>query len=218
VLYPADIAPFTRKNLFVVVDADRARQFHLLSQHGPCGPTPGGEIPVVLCAAPCAPPKAPPANRNGAFFTLCLTNPSAGARALCGDSGSVGSLAAERNGPPDGGTDSAEKRVLHALTAMLVEAESRGALHASWAKALHDPFLRSFTVNFVLCRALVAAHVSTRTEETTLEPSRFSPTCSPSLPEICDAESPACAAHASAFVAALGLAREFRFRFGAASE
>ena len=57
-LYPADLAPLTRRRLFVVVDADAARQFHLLSGRGPCGPTPRGETPAVLAAAPSAPPRA----------------------------------------------------------------------------------------------------------------------------------------------------------------
>jgi hypothetical protein len=62
-----------------------------------------------------------------------------------------------------------------------------------------------------LCRALVAAHATTKgdEEESGDGLSRFAPTCSPPLPASCDAR--ACAPHAAAFVEALGLEREFRF-------
>lgn len=206
-LYPADLAPLTRRRLFVVVDADAARQFHLLSGYGPCGPTPGGETPVVLAAAPSAPPRAPPESKHGRFFTLFLTNPATGARALCGLP-----LSSEVRGED---SREAERRALERVAETLLEADAAGALDPAWSDAVGDPFTRRFATHFALCRALVAAHATTRsdisprTSEESGAPSRFTPTCSPPLPASCDAR--ACAPHAAAFVEALGLEREFRF-------
>ena len=206
-LYPADLAPLTRRRLFVVVDADAARQFHLLSGRGPCGPTPRGETPAVLAAAPSAPPRAPPESKNGRFFTLFLTDPAAGARALCGLSGPRAS-ARERESPS---AVSDAERALERVAGALLEAEAAGTLHPAWSDAARDPFTRRFTAHFVLCRALVAAHATTKgdEEESGDGLSRFAPTCSPPLPASCDAR--ACAPHAAAFAEALGLEREFRF-------
>jgi hypothetical protein len=206
-LYPADLVPLTRRRLFVVVDADAARQFHLLSGRGPCGPTPGGETPAVLAAPPSAPPRAPPESKNGRFFTLFLTDPAAGARALCGLSGPRAS-ARERESPS---AASDAERALESVAGALLEAEAAGTLHPAWSDAARDPFTRRFTAHFVLCRALVAAHATTKgdEEESGDGLSRFAPTCSPPLPASCDAR--ACAPHAAAFVEALGLEREFRF-------
>ena len=206
-LYPADLVPLTRRRLFVVVDADAARQFHLLSGRGPCGPTPGGETPAVLAAPPSAPPRAPPESKNGRFFTLFLTDPAAGARALCGLSGPRAS-ARERESPS---AASDAERALERVAGALLEAEAAGTLHPAWSDAARDPFTRRFTAHFVLCRALVAAHATTKgdEEESGDGLSRFAPTCSPPLPASCDAR--ACAPHAAAFVEALGLEREFRF-------
>ena len=81
-IYPSDMVPFTRRSLFLIVDADVSRQFLALSEPG--GQVPGGRVPVVLCAPPCAPPKAPGATQAGSFFTLFLTSPLAGICALCG--------------------------------------------------------------------------------------------------------------------------------------
>ena len=213
-LYPTDLAPLTRRRLFVVVDAEAARQFHLMSSRGPCGPTPGGETPVVLAAAPSAPPRAPLESRNGRFFTLFLTNPAAGARALCGlggpDSGERESASAALES-----SDSREaslRAALERVAGALLEAEAADALDPAWSDAVGDPFLRRFAAHFVLCRALVAAHATTKAEthdEESGAPSRFAPTCSPPLPASCDAR--ACALHAAAFAEALGLEREFHF-------
>ena len=207
-LYPADLVPLTRRRLFVVVDADAARQFHLLSGRGPCGPTPGGETPAVLAAPPSAPPRAPPESKNGRFFTLFLTDPAAGARALCGLSGPSAERARERESPS---AASDAERALERVAGALLEAEAAGTLHPAWSDAARDPFTRRFTAHFVLCRALVAAHATTKgdEEESGDGLSRFAPTCSPPLPASCDAR--ACAPHAAAFVEALGLEREFRF-------
>lgn len=208
-LYPADLAPLTRRRLFVVVDADAARQFHLLSGYGPCGPTPGGETPVVLAAAPSAPPNAPPESKHGRFFTLFLTNPAAGARALCGLS-----LSSEVFLGEDDKRDTA-RVTLERVAETLLEADAAGALDPAWSDAVGDPFTLRFAAHFALCRALVAAHATTRSDisprpsEETGAPSRFTPTCSPPLPASCDAR--ACAPHAAAFAEALGLEREFRF-------
>jgi hypothetical protein len=208
-LYPADLAPLTRRRLFVVVDADAARQFHLLSGYGPCGPTPGGETPVVLAAAPSAPPNAPPESKHGRFFTLFLTNPAAGARALCGLS-----LSSEVFLGEDDKRDAA-RLTLERVAETLLEADAAGALDPAWSDAVGDPFTLRFAAHFALCRALVAAHATTRSDisprpsEESGAPSRFTPTCSPPLPASCDAR--ACAPHAAAFAEALGLEREFRF-------
>ena len=211
-LYPTDLAPLTRRRLFVIVDADAARQFHLLSGRGPCGPTPGGETPVVLAAAPSAPPRAPPESKSGRFFTLFLTDPAAGARALCGVGGLQPREREISSAPLESSTREAERAALDGITGALLRAEAAGALDPAWSDAVGDPFLRRFAAHFVLCRALVAAHATTKpepNEEENRASSRFAPTCSPALPASCDAR--ACAPHAAAYAEALGLEREFRF-------
>ena len=150
---------------------------------------------------------APPESKNGRFFTLFLTDPAAGARALCGLSGPRAS-ARERESPS---AVSDAERALERVAGALLEAEAAGTLHPAWSDAARDPFTRRFTAHFVLCRALVAAHATTKgdEEESGDGLSRFAPTCSPPLPASCDAR--ACAPHAAAFAEALGLEREFRF-------
>ena len=161
---------------------------------------------------PSAPPRAPPESKSGRFFTLFLTDPAAGARALCGVGGLQPREREISSAVLESSTREAERAALDGIVGALLRAEAAGALDPAWSDAVGDPFLRRFAARFALCRALVAAHATTKpepNEEEDRAPSRFAPTCSPPLPASCDAR--ACAPHAAAYAEALGLEREFRF-------
>ena len=169
-------------------------------QRGPCGPTPRGETPAGPAAAPSAARAAE--SKNGRFFTLFLTDPAAGARALCGLSGPRAS-ARERESPS---AVSDAERALERAAGALLEAEAAGQLNRAWVRRRRDPFTRRFTAHFVLCRAPVAAHATTKgdEEESGDGLSRFAPTCSPPCRR---RATRARAPHAAAFAEALARAR-----------
>ena len=205
-IYPSDMVPFTRRSLFLVVDADASRQFLALSEPG--GQIPGGRVPVVLCAPPRAPPRAPGATQAGSFFTLFLTSPLAGLCALCGP-------AVTAQVSPDAAAKFAEAErattaewLAAALASPLSDpGDKGGGLDPAWARMLSDPFLRMFVARFAMCRAMIVAHASTNGEDA------FVPACSPPLPAALEPE--ACAPGVLALARAIGCEREFNIHIAA---
>lgn len=200
-IYPSDMVPFTRRSLFLIVDADVSRQFLALSEPG--GQVPGGRVPVVLCAPPCAPPKAPGATQAGSFFTLFLTSPLAGICALCGPAvtAQVSPDAAARFAEAERAT-TAEWLAAASASPLSEPGDKGGGLDPAWARMLSDPFLRMFVARFAMCRAMIAAHASTNGEDS------FAPTCSPPLPAALGPE--ACAPGVLALSRAIGCEWEFK--------
>ena len=120
---------------------------------------PGGETPAVLCAPPAPPPRAPPGRTSGAFFTAFLSSPLAGMCALCGPT--VTAQMGDNADAADRFSRAAaevEREILDAL------GEDDAETHLGWARLLRggDPFLQRFIARFIMCRAMIAMHKTTR--------------------------------------------------------
>lgn len=195
-LYPSDLAPFTRRPMLLVVDGDDARQFCAAAEPG--ASVPGGETPAVLCAPPAPPPRAPPGRTSGAFFTAFLSSPLAGMCALCGPT--VTAQMGDNADAADRFSRAAaevEREILDAL------GEDDAETHLGWARLLRggDPFLQRFIARFIMCRAMIAMHKTTRGEDAHV------PTAAPPLPDCVNAAK--CTPWILKIAKAAGCEREF---------
>ena len=152
-LSPADLLPFARMPLFIVVDSDNAHAFaslpSLASAFSP---------PIVCLLAPCpaSPFELVARNRTmlagGGALTLFLHEPVAAVCALC-----------EITPPSELSCGEVEAELADAYCAITsVLAESPNTAPATLAY-LADPFLRMMTLRFAMCEASFQAFKPTKT-------------------------------------------------------
>ncbi|KAH7859451.1 hypothetical protein Vadar_001230 [Vaccinium darrowii] len=161
-LYPADLIPFTRRPLFLIVDSDISHAFKVL--HG----SERGE-PAALLLSPLKPSfKSANAIQNGSQFTLFLTAPL---QAFCELVGSTYS---------DSDADSyndADNMLSTSFSEWEVILCTSTTLDLVWAQVLSDPFLRRLILRFIFCRS-VLTHFCPREDR-----DQYLPVCLPRLPD-----------------------------------
>ncbi|WCJ31933.1 hypothetical protein M5689_013384 [Euphorbia peplus] len=158
---PADIIPFTRRPLFIIIDSDSSHAFKVL--HG----AERGE-PAALLLSPLKPSHRSDTTQNGSQFTLFLTAPL---QAFCQMVGLTSS---------DVDTDmynEAEDILSNAFSEWEVILCTFKHLDLVWAQALSDPFIRRIILRFIFCRVVLSVF-SSLTEDR----EQYLPVCLPDLP------------------------------------
>ncbi|KAL9257984.1 SCAI-like protein [Drosera capensis] len=140
VLYPADLIPFTRRPLFLVIDSDTSHAFK----------ADRGE-PVALLLSPLRPsfeiPSKVDGPQRGGQFTFFLTAPLQAFCSLVGMPFSDGDMDLY---------DAAENIISRAFSEWEVILCTSPILNLVWAQVLSDPFLRRLILRFIFCRAVLS--------------------------------------------------------------
>jgi len=190
-LCPQDLAPFTRRPLFLVIDGED-RGFRSL-----CGRE-GGEPAVLLESR----------SRQGAgdgdsLFTLFLSSPALGFCALA--EGGTGGGDRGRGWKADVATvrslESHVAQVLDDWWAALLELPPQ-EVAPTWARVLDDPFLGQFALRFALARAALALYRGG-------ECAAPLPVCCPELPAPLAPDAPPARRAVAGLARAAGCARLF---------
>ncbi|XP_065874403.1 uncharacterized protein [Euphorbia lathyris] len=162
---PADIIPFTRRPLFIIIDSDSSHAFKVL--HG----AERGE-PAALLLSPLKPSfrslRRFDSIQNGSQFTLFLTAPL---QAFCHLVGLTS---------PEVDTDmynEAEDILSNAFSKWEVILCTSKNLDLVWAQVLSDPFLRRIILRFIFCRVVLSVFCSL-----TEDREQYLPVCLPDLP------------------------------------
>ncbi|KAI5084548.1 hypothetical protein GOP47_0000717 [Adiantum capillus-veneris] len=162
-LCPADLFPFTRKPLFIIIDSDRSNLFEVI--HG----EERGEPSALLLSPtlrPCGESGDHQERGTGSFFTFFLTAPLL---AFC----QLVSI------PTTNLAQGTNEQLQKLLTSAIVEwgkLLSVTALDLVWVRVMWDPFLRQLLLRFIFCRACLALHRDYGGNE------EYLPHCLPSLP------------------------------------
>eukprot|EP00250_Pteridium_aquilinum_P017156 c23479_g1_i1 orf=531-2396(+) len=163
-LYPADLLPFTRRPLFIIVDSNKSAFFEVI--HG----DERGE-PSAMFLSPTMQPDGESGNYQergaGSFFTFFLTAPFL---AFC-------QLVNIPVTTLTQGTVEQMQKLLSSLTAEWGKILSATALDPVWVRLMWDPFLRQLLIRFIFCRACLGLHRGYRDKR------EYSPRCLPSLPK-----------------------------------
>lgn len=166
-LYPADILPFTRRPLFIIIDSDKSAFFEVI--HG----EERGE-PAALLLSPTMQPAGEHGEQSsyhqkgaGSFFTFFLTAPFLAFCQLVNIH--VTTLA-------QGASEQLQKLVT-SLIADWGKTLSVTTLDPVWVRVMWDPFLRQLLLRFIFCRACLALHRVYGIKR------EYLPRCLPSLPK-----------------------------------
>ncbi|XP_020528588.1 protein SCAI isoform X1 [Amborella trichopoda] len=192
-LYPADILPFTRRPLFLIIDSDNSCAFKIV--HG----SERGESAALLLS-----PSGPTFSglssfdptRNGSLFTFFLTAPIQAFCKLVGLSNS--------NLEMQDVYRKAEGILSSAFSVWEVILSKSDNLEIVWARVLPDPFLRRLIIRFIFCRTVLALYAP-------CGKNRYLPECQPNLPA---SVSPTCATSQSTLhrlASCLGVVDQFSF-------
>lgn len=164
-LYPADIIPFTRRPLFLIVDSDNSHAFKVL--HG----AERGETAALILSPLRSTFKDKSGSdlaKNGSQFTFFLTAPL---QAFCQMVGCVSS-----NYNEDAYSD-ADGIISTAFSEWEVILCTSSSLDITWAQVLSDPFLRRIILRFIFCRAVLTLFCPQEDHE------QHVPVCLPELPD-----------------------------------
>ncbi|KAK1370878.1 Cdk-activating kinase assembly factor MAT1, centre [Heracleum sosnowskyi] len=164
-LYPADIIPFTRRPLFLIVDSDNSHAFKVL--HG----AERGETAALILSPLKSTFKDKSGSdlaKNGSQFTFFLTAPL---QAFCQMAGCVSS-----NYNEDAYSD-ADGIISTAFSEWEVILCTSKSLDITWAQVLSDPFLRRIILRFIFCRAVLTLFCPREDHE------QHVPVCLPELPD-----------------------------------
>ncbi|KAI8065378.1 uncharacterized protein B0P05DRAFT_589953 [Gilbertella persicaria] len=157
-LHPADLIPFTRKPLFLIVDSDNSIEFKNMPNVF--------DQPVMCLMSPVEyPSSVQDKSEIGSLFTLFLHTPLLG---FCSVS-DIGNLDQSKWDECVRKIDAMEK----AIGALLI---SDASVDKNVKRFMFDDFLYYFIVRFVLCGIFLRYHSSFKDEKSF-------PTCCPSLPE-----------------------------------
>lgn len=166
-LYPADILPFTRRPLFIIIDSDKSAFFEVI--HG----EERGE-PAALLLSPTMQPAGEHGEQSsyhqkgaGSFFTFFLTAPFLAFCQLV-------------NIPVTTLAQGASEQLQKLLTSLISEwgkTLSVTTLDPVWVRVMWDPFLRQLLLRFIFCRACLALHRVYGIKR------EYLPRCLPSLPK-----------------------------------
>lgn len=163
-LYPADLLPYTRKPLFIIVDSDRSNLFEVI--HG----EERGE-PSALLLSPTLEPHGEGGDYQdrgaGSFFTFFLTAPLLAFCQLVNIPATTLS---------QGTNDQLQKMLTSSITEW-GKLLSSTALDPVWVRTMWDPFLRQLLLRFIFCRACLALHREYGVKD------EYSPRCLPLLPK-----------------------------------
>ncbi|KAK4777058.1 hypothetical protein SAY86_005746 [Trapa natans] len=171
VLYPADIIPFTRRPLFLIIDSDNSQAFKVI--HG----AERGEM-AALFLSPLRPSfrkfSDAALTENTSQFTFFLTAPLQALQQLAGLS--------SMDVNPVLYSDAANLLAtgLGAWEVMLCKSKD---LDLVWAQVLSDPFIRRLILRFIFCRAVLYFFCIPEDREDHL------PLCLPNLPSLFSPES-----------------------------
>lgn len=191
-LYPADLLPFTRRPLFIIVDSNKSAFFEVI--HG----AERGE-PSALLLSPIMQPDEESGGcqdgREGSFFTFFLTAPSL---AFCQLVNIPAATLAQ------GVIDQLQK-LLASLTDEWVKILSGTALDPVWARVMWEPFLRRLLLRFIFCRACLALHRDYGDKR------EYSPRCLPPLPKDLLPNEEAIEGQVFQLASHLGVVDQFRF-------
>ncbi|KAF8012252.1 hypothetical protein BT93_I0397 [Corymbia citriodora subsp. variegata] len=164
-LYPADIIPFTRKPLFLIIDSDNSHTFKVV--HG----AERGETAALFLS----PLRSANKNMSGADvaenssqFTFFLTAPLLAFSQLVGLSSSSHDEDAYKD---------AENILASAFSGWEVTLCTSADLDLVWAQVLSDPFIRRLILRFVFCRSVLFFFCPSGNKE------QYLPVCLPCLPE-----------------------------------
>ncbi|XP_050222988.1 uncharacterized protein LOC126673066 [Mercurialis annua] len=163
-LYPADLVPFTRRPLFIVIDSDVSEAFKAISG------SEKGEPAAILLSPSCSIPLTAiesSRNQSGSLFTLFLTNPLQAFCLLIGLSGSDVEM---------GSYNKAERMLSSSLNEWGSALATSDSLEPVWAQILGDPFLRRLLLRFLFCRAVLSLYGPSFGKK------EYHPECIPSLP------------------------------------
>ena len=190
-LSPQDLAPFTRRPLFLVVDGED-RGFQSLCE------LEGGEPAVLLESR-----SSRGAGDGGSLFTLFLSSPALGFCALA-EGGAGGGGGGSRWKADAAMLQSLESRVAQILDdwwAALLELPPQ-AVDPAWARVLDDPFLGQFALRFAFARAALALFRGG-------ESAGPLPACCPELPTPLAPDGPPARRAVAGLARAAGCARRF---------
>ncbi|XP_030443939.2 uncharacterized protein LOC115666343 [Syzygium oleosum] len=164
-LYPADIIPFTRKPLFLIIDSDNSHTFKVV--HG----AERGETAALFLS----PLRSANKNMSGAEvgesgsqFTFFLTAPLLAFCQLVGLSSSSHNEDVYKD---------AENILASAFSGWEVTLCTSADLDLVWAQVLSDPFIRRLILRFVFCRSVLFFFCPSGNKE------QYLPVCLPCLPE-----------------------------------
>ncbi|KAJ1554066.1 hypothetical protein HK405_006110, partial [Cladochytrium tenue] len=143
-LHPADLVPFTRKPLFLLLDSNNSTAFIDI-------PREFNQPLVVLMSPTEYPSSIKDTTQIGSLFTLFLHSPIK-AFAFVSD---LAELQADVWGKCVPIMNAAEK----AIADLLLEGDLSASLDKSFKRFLQDDFLRQITVRFVLCSTILMSHV-----------------------------------------------------------
>lgn len=141
-LYPADLIPFTRRPVFLIIDSDNSRAFKVL--HG----AERGE-PAALLLSPLRPTfknqSGADVTQNGCQFTLFLAAPLQAFYQMVGLTSTNDVDVYE----------DAESIISTAFSEWEVILCSSTSLDLVWAQVLSDPLLRRLILRFIFCRSVL---------------------------------------------------------------
>ncbi|SAM05676.1 hypothetical protein [Absidia glauca] len=159
-LYPADLIPFTRKPLFLIVDSNNSTAFQQMS------PNLFDQPLMCLLSPTMYPSSVQDKSEIGSLFTLFLHTPLL---AFCSVS-DIGNLDQDK-------WDACIQKVAHLERAIGKSLLGHPDLDTSVKRFMTDDFLWTFIVRFVLCGIILRCHSSFKNEKSY-------PTSQPSVPEV----------------------------------
>ncbi|KAH7296983.1 hypothetical protein KP509_26G047400 [Ceratopteris richardii] len=191
-LHPADLLPFTRAPLFIIVDSDKSNLFETI--HG----EEKGE-PSALLLSPILQPQAENGEQQdsvaGSLFTFFLTTPLLAFFRLVNVSPITAAQAIH---------DQLEA-LMTSLTLEWGKLLSTSSLDYVWARIMWDPFLRRLLIRFIFCRACLALHTGYGSKIKSL------PRCLPALPKEMLPTEVAIERYIYQIASCLGVLEQFKF-------
>ncbi|GAA0170733.1 hypothetical protein LIER_24931 [Lithospermum erythrorhizon] len=162
-IFPCDLAPFTRRPLFLVIDSDHSKAYKGI--HG----SEKGELIAMLLSPQTSlslPSVESSRHQSGSPFTSFLTAPLQAFILLIGFSGSDIDMDVYNK---------AENFLSSSLNEWGSLLATSNDINPVWSQILNDPILRRLILRFIFCRAVLALYAPS------FEKTEFLPECVPSL-------------------------------------